>query len=224
MRIKFSSSYFSNCSEKDALSSVNQDTIMDLQIDLHAPEKTTCWADATDDNDTADSKRKSTERRCWADDSECLSPEFAPINMFPPSTTSRASASKRLDLGPSVMDYDDTPHYNLEDLHPPYNVFVGGLSFEINENTLAQFFTNHKCKVAMVRLPKEDPKKGKGGRSKGFGYVEFSDAQSLQIALAQNGAMLKNRKIKVDIADRDDRPSTKKRREAERRLAGFMGT
>jgi len=185
-----------------------------------APEHTTSWADAVDGATAGNGNGNA--RRCWADESECLSPEFAPIN-FPGSTNTKNNGLPKLpDPSNRFFPADDdlANQYSLGELHPPYNAFVGGLAFNIDEQALGNFFTGRNCKVYSVRLPREDPKKGKGARSKGFGYVEFMDAQSLKLALAQNGSVFGDRKIKVDIADRDDRPaSTKKggsRRKGER--------
>jgi len=182
-----------------------------MEIDTNAaPEQTTNWADAVD--------APGNGRRCWADESECLSPEFAPISFLSGGNSTKNNGFKRLDSGNRFFPADDdTPQYSLDELHPPFNAFVGGLSFHIDEQDLANFFSGRNCKVSCVRLPREDPKKGKGTRSKGFGYVEFVDARSLRTALQQNGTMFQDRKIKVDIADRDDRPASTKKGSGGRR-------
>jgi len=137
-----------------------------------------------------------TERRCWADESEALSPEFAPI---------RVPADQQLSKRHNTLQEDE--EFDLDSLWPPYNLFVGDLSFDIDKRALGNFFADRGCSVSHVRLPREDPKKGKGGnRCKGFGYVEFDNAESLQMALRLNGVLLQGRKIKVDIADRDSKP------------------
>lgn len=182
-----------------------------MEIDTNAaPEQTTCWADAVD--------APGNGRRCWADESECLSPEFAPISFLGGGGSTKSNGFKKLDGSNRFFPADDdTQQYSLDELHPPFNAFVGGLSFHIDEQDLANFFSGRNCKVSCVRLPREDPKKGKGTRSKGFGYVEFVDARSLKLALQQNGTMFQDRKIKVDIADRDDRPVPTKKGSGGRR-------
>lgn len=42
--------------------------------------------------------------------------------------------------------------------------------------------------------------KNEEGKSKGFGYVEFDSAESLQKAVAKSGQSLDGRSIKVDTA------------------------
>lgn len=163
-----------------------------MKIDPNAePEHTTCWADAVDGTTLP----ASSVRRCWADESECLSPEFNPISLIPDSTRSGN-------------------HFNLDDDGddgPPYNIYVGNLPRDTDEKAVEDFFRQHRCEVSTVRLPREDPKKGGGkGRSniKGFGYVEFNDNRSFQNALKCNGYNMKGMRIKVD---KDDRPLQSKK-------------
>lgn len=56
---------------------------------------------------------------------------------------------------------------------------MGNLAFEVDEEALKVFFDGLEIKD--VRVIRED------GRSKGFGYVEFSDKSSLEKALTANG-------------------------------------
>jgi len=179
-----------------------------MEIDPNAaPERTTCWADAIDGTPG--------DRRCWADESDCLSPIFAPISLI--GNSGKSNGAKKFDFNHFLNENDDNPQYPLDELHPPYNAFVGGLSFHVEEQGLANFFSSRNCKVSWVRLPREDPRKGKGARNKGFGYVEFKDARSLQLALAQSGSMFQDRKIKVDIADRDERTAPMKKGSSRRK-------
>jgi RNA recognition motif-containing protein len=49
-----------------------------------------------------------------------------------------------------------------------------------------------------VRLPRDgDPE---SGRLKGFGYADFEDRESLVEALTMNDLLLKNRKVRIDLA------------------------
>lgn len=75
---------------------------------------------------------------------------------------------------------------------PPFTAHVGNLSYDVDESVLSDIFS--KMNVTQVRLQMEM------GRSKGFGYVEFGDKQSLIDALELNGETFCNRKIRVDIA------------------------
>ncbi|XP_029906388.1 RNA-binding protein 34 [Myripristis murdjan] len=72
------------------------------------------------------------------------------------------------------------------------SVFVGNLSFEIRELVFRQHF--EECgAVEAVRLVR-DPNSGLG---KGFGYVLFESADSVQLALKLNGSSLEGRSIRV---------------------------
>ena len=51
--------------------------------------------------------------------------------------------------------------------------------------------------IVFIRIPKES----EGGRMKGFALVDFETRDDLIQALARNEELLKNRKLKVDLAD-----------------------
>lgn len=89
---------------------------------------------------------------------------------------------------------------------PPYTAFLGNLPYDVNEDSIKEFFRG--LNISAVRLPH---KPGKPNRLKGFGYAEFEDLDSLLSALSLNKKSLGNRRIRVDVADqaqdkdRDDR-------------------
>lgn len=75
-------------------------------------------------------------------------------------------------------------------------LFVGGLSWDTNDsglhNAFSQFGDVTEAKVITDR---------ETGRSRGFGFVTFADADAAQEARTQmNGASLDGRTIKVDEA------------------------
>jgi RNA recognition motif-containing protein len=79
-------------------------------------------------------------------------------------------------------------------------VFVGGLSWNTNDDTLrdafAQFGNVDEAKVIQDRDT---------GRSRGFGFVTFSDSEGAQRAIsAMDGKELDGRTIKVNEAE--DKP------------------
>lgn len=84
---------------------------------------------------------------------------------------------------------------------PPFTAHVGNLSYDADEDSLLTFFA--KMTVSEVRLVSDM------GRSKGYGYVEFADKQSLIEALGLNGEMLFNRKVKVDLATNSSSSSSR---------------
>jgi RNA recognition motif-containing protein len=75
-------------------------------------------------------------------------------------------------------------------------LFVGNLSFQVDDSELEQVFRQHgdvvSARVVMDR---------RSGRSKGFGFVEMgSEDQAKQAMDALNGFEVKGRPINVSIA------------------------
>ncbi|XP_076585352.1 RNA-binding protein 34 [Chaetodon auriga] len=90
------------------------------------------------------------------------------------------------------------------------SVFVGNLSFEINELAFRRHF--EECgAVEAVRLVRDQ----NSGLGKGFGYVLFESADSVQLALELDGTKLEGRSIRV-------KRSVKK--EKQKKEAGSKGT
>eukprot|EP00117_Sycon_ciliatum_P014989 scpid78496/ scgid1407/ Eukaryotic translation initiation factor 4B len=96
----------------------------------------------------------------------------------------------RAALGPSEVDLSRLPQ------RPPFVAYIGNLPYDIVEEDIQDFF---KSELAGIRLPTEG-----GGRIKGFGYAEFHTRTELAEGLKLNGEMLKNRRIKVDLASNND--------------------
>ncbi len=72
-------------------------------------------------------------------------------------------------------------------------VFVGNFSFSVTDEQLAEFFASIGT-VVSAKVMKE----GQGGRSRGFGFVEFSEADDSQKAIKElNGKVWEGRVIKV---------------------------
>lgn len=85
---------------------------------------------------------------------------------------------------------------------PPYTVYLGNLPYDVCDEDVIKFFRT--LKVSSVRLPRES---GDKGRMRGFGYAEFPDRSTLLEALAYNNENLKNRSIKVSLAEEHDNES-----------------
>ncbi|XP_037644602.1 cold-inducible RNA-binding protein A-like isoform X3 [Sebastes umbrosus] len=80
-------------------------------------------------------------------------------------------------------------------------LFIGGLSFETNEDSLAAAFGKYGTieKVDVIR-DKET------GKSRGFGFVKYDNAEDAKDALdAMNGKTLDGRSIRVDEAGKGGR-------------------
>uniref|UniRef100_A0A674N0M9 Cold inducible RNA binding protein a n=1 Tax=Takifugu rubripes TaxID=31033 RepID=A0A674N0M9_TAKRU len=81
-------------------------------------------------------------------------------------------------------------------------LFIGGLSFETNEESLAEAFGKYGTieKVDVIR-DKET------GRSRGFGFVKYESVEDAKDAMtAMNGKSLDGRAIRVDEAGKGLRP------------------
>lgn len=76
------------------------------------------------------------------------------------------------------------------------NIYVGNLSYEVNENDLRAAFEAFG-QVASAKVIKDMY----SGNSRGFGFVEMSAASEGQAAISGlNGSLLKGRALKVSEA------------------------
>ncbi len=75
-------------------------------------------------------------------------------------------------------------------------LYVGGLPYQTNENDLISLFEQVGPVASATVITDRDT-----GRSKGFGFVEMSNAQDAQNAISQlNGTTLGDRSITVNEA------------------------
>jgi len=75
-------------------------------------------------------------------------------------------------------------------------LYVGNLSYNITNETLAQLFSQHGSVVEAVVITDRTT-----GRSKGFGFVTFSNEDDAQKAIASlNGNEYEGRKLTVNEA------------------------
>ncbi|RKP04948.1 hypothetical protein THASP1DRAFT_10033, partial [Thamnocephalis sphaerospora] len=85
-------------------------------------------------------------------------------------------------------------------------VYVGNLSWNVDEEWLQQELA--ECgEIKSARIITEGP----GGRSKGFGYVDFSDASGAQAAAALSGKEIDGRQVRIEVTT--PRATTHERRE-----------
>ena len=82
-------------------------------------------------------------------------------------------------------------------------LFVAGLSFAMDDNALRDLFAEYGSIDSATIIKDRDT-----NRSKGFGFVEFSDDAAAQAAIAAlNGKDMDGRPLTVNIAKpREDRP------------------
>ncbi|MDD4817919.1 MAG: RNA-binding protein [Victivallaceae bacterium] len=83
------------------------------------------------------------------------------------------------------------------------NIYVGNLAYAVTDEDLANYFAEFGTVDAARIVMDRD-----SGRSKGFGFVEMSDANAANAAIeALNGKELNGRKIVVNEArPREERP------------------
>jgi RNA recognition motif-containing protein len=74
-------------------------------------------------------------------------------------------------------------------------LFVGSLPWAINNDSLRDLFTEFgEIEEAIIITDRDS------GRSKGFGFVRFKNAEDAQKALSMNGKDIEGRTIVVNIA------------------------
>lgn len=81
-------------------------------------------------------------------------------------------------------------------------LYVGNLPYQLTVDELKEFFVGAGNVTDAAIITDRDT-----GRSKGFGFVEFANDEDASRAQSMfNGAQLKNRTLKVDLAKpRDDK-------------------
>nr|XP_046189200.1 eukaryotic translation initiation factor 4B-like [Oncorhynchus gorbuscha] len=141
---------------------------------------TSSWAEETDDLDTEVSTSWHTE--------EDISRAPAIDRTILP-TAPRSARAPAIDRSRSCIPRG-----------PPYTAFLGNLPYDVTEDSIMDFFRG--VGISAVHLPREPSNQD---RSKGFGYAEFDDVESLLSALSLNKENFGNRRILVDIADCGDR-------------------
>ncbi|MCG7857098.1 RNA-binding protein [Flavihumibacter sediminis] len=85
------------------------------------------------------------------------------------------------------------------------NIYVSNLSFNVEDEDLREFFAEYgEVTSARVIMDKFTNK------SRGFGFVEMSDDESAQKAIAElDGGMVEGRAIRVSVAKpREERSNT----------------
>lgn len=80
---------------------------------------------------------------------------------------------------------------------PPYTAYIGNLSFDASEAEIGEFFAGANANVKSVRLMRDR----ETDRPRGFGYVEFSDLESLKTSLSMTGSPLAGRDVRITVAE-----------------------
>ncbi|CAH1282921.1 unnamed protein product [Diabrotica balteata] len=122
----------------------------------------------------------------WADEVEDFDDTRKAVNVVLP-TAPKAS-----------RDYDDIS--NTVPMEPPFWAYLSNLPYDVDEDELSAFFKN--MRIANMRIPKDD--RGGESKSKGYGYIEFEDRESLLEALFLRDTTLKSRRMRIEVASNMD--------------------
>lgn len=94
-------------------------------------------------------------------------------------------------------------------------VLVVNLSLKAQEKDIWQFFTKHAGKVRTIKLIKDS----RSGKSKGIGYVEFQDAESVLKSLNLTGQCILNQPIRVQASQAEKNRAAKAAKQQQEQLA-----
>ena len=95
----------------------------------------------------------------------------------------------------SAEDAEEEPASKMQKSEESSTIFVGNLSWSVTEDSLKEIFG--ECGTIIgARVATE----AATGRSRGFGYVDFSNAEEAQAALKLGGQDLMGRAMNVDIS------------------------
>lgn len=94
-------------------------------------------------------------------------------------------------------------------------VLVVNLSLKATEKDIWQFFTKHAGKVRDIQLIKD----ARSGKSKGIGYVEFHDAESVLKSLNLTGQCVLNQPIRVQASQAEKNRAAKAAKQQQAELA-----
>ncbi|XP_028549457.1 glycine-rich RNA-binding protein 4, mitochondrial isoform X1 [Dendrobium catenatum] len=83
-------------------------------------------------------------------------------------------------------------------------LFVGGLSYDTNETILREAFSTHGVVTQGIFMPVKVICDRRSGKSKGFGFVQFSHESEAATALQQmDQQLLEGRNIRVCYANKE---------------------
>lgn len=152
------------------------------------------WADQMDDLPTAPAPRDPNEPTASGLGGSHLS-RFEGNNRYGDRDNNRRGGDRDMDRPPRAeLPIPDKP---------PFNAFVGNLSWEVSNADLEQFFgATHITSIRMLT-------DSATGKPKGYGYIEFSKREALVDALDKSGREVGGRVIRVSVAEppkeREDR-------------------
>lgn len=93
-----------------------------------------------------------------------------------------------------ILDDDSIPYTG------PFSARVSNLPFDTNEQDIDEFFVDRNIRVKEMRLARDDA----NDRLRGFGHIEFEEREDLINALMMSDAMIRNRRIRIELASEHD--------------------
>jgi RNA recognition motif-containing protein len=75
-------------------------------------------------------------------------------------------------------------------------IFIGGVPYEMDENTLRGYFKDHDVNLFLVRILKDEK-----GFSKGIGFGLCENREHFERAIRLNGSRIADRTIRIKLAD-----------------------
>ncbi|MBW0508305.1 hypothetical protein O181_048020 [Austropuccinia psidii MF-1] len=160
--------------------------------------------------------------RSWADEMDELPTAPAPRDPNEPSQSSlggshlthhdgnrygdRSGNYKSRDQ--NGFDSYSRPEIPIPD-NPPYNAFIGNLSWEVSSDQLKEFLG--ESHITSIRMITDNVT----GKPKGYGYIEFDERDALVEAIKKSGQELGSRPIRISVAEppKEDRTGGAWRRE-----------
>lgn len=94
-----------------------------------------------------------------------------------------------------ILDDDTIPDVG------PFNAKVSNLPFDTNDEEVFEFFTERDIMVKDMRLARDDANE----RLRGFGHIEFQEREDLIAALMLPDAVIRSRRIRIELPGENDR-------------------
>jgi len=85
----------------------------------------------------------------------------------------------------------------------PWTLYLSGLPLPTSEQEVKDVFEEHRTSITFVKLPFAN--NGPQRSQKPIAFVEFKDEESMQAALAKNAGKIRERFIRMSVADNRER-------------------
>jgi translation initiation factor 4B len=93
-----------------------------------------------------------------------------------------------------IFDDDSIPYTG------PFSARVSNLPFDTNEQDVDEFFMDRDIRIKEMRLARDE----QNDRLRGYGHIEFETRDDLVAAIMLPDAMIRNRRIRIELAGDND--------------------